>query len=146
MPHAPHPYIAIVDANTLAAIGLQQMLQNVMPAMAIETYGSFNFSLRSPTVSSTISWLWTSSLSKTHGSPNTDGRPLCSPPTMQHSTTTTPSAPTNPNQHLFASCSPSCSTAMPVDVTCRPSLPHQPTAIIRQHPTPNLSPTVRWRS
>lgn len=42
MPHAPHPYIAIVDANTLAAIGLQQMLQNVMPAMAIETYGSFN--------------------------------------------------------------------------------------------------------
>ena len=42
MPHAPRPYIAIVDANTLAAIGLQQMLQNVMPTMTIEVYGSFN--------------------------------------------------------------------------------------------------------
>ena len=35
------PKIAIVDANTLAALGLKQMLQNVMPIMTVDTYGSF---------------------------------------------------------------------------------------------------------
>jgi DNA-binding NarL/FixJ family response regulator len=35
------PKIAIVDANTLAAVGLKQILQNVMPIMTVDTYGSF---------------------------------------------------------------------------------------------------------
>ena len=34
------PHIAIVDPNTLAVLGLKQLLQNVMPIMAIETFGS----------------------------------------------------------------------------------------------------------
>jgi len=48
-PHAampPHheagrPRIAIVDANTLAVLGLKQILQNVMPIITVHTYGSF---------------------------------------------------------------------------------------------------------
>lgn len=35
------PKIAIVDANTLAAMGLKQILQNVMPIMTVDTFGSF---------------------------------------------------------------------------------------------------------
>jgi DNA-binding NarL/FixJ family response regulator len=35
------PKIAIVDANTLAVLGLKQLLQNVMPIMTVDTYGSF---------------------------------------------------------------------------------------------------------
>lgn len=35
------PKIAIIDANTLAVLGLKQMLQNVMPIMTVDTYGSF---------------------------------------------------------------------------------------------------------
>ena len=35
------PHIAIVDSNTLASIGLKQLLQNVMPIMTIEIFGSF---------------------------------------------------------------------------------------------------------
>lgn len=34
------PKIAIVDANTLSAIGLRQMLQNVMPIMSVQVFGS----------------------------------------------------------------------------------------------------------
>ena len=34
------PKIAIVDPNTLATLGLKQILQNVMPIMTIDTYGS----------------------------------------------------------------------------------------------------------
>ncbi|MBR6121156.1 MAG: response regulator transcription factor [Prevotella sp.] len=34
------PKIAIVDPNTLAVLGLRQLLQNVMPIMGIETFGS----------------------------------------------------------------------------------------------------------
>lgn len=34
------PKIAIVDANTLAVIGLKQILQNVMPILDIDTFGS----------------------------------------------------------------------------------------------------------
>ena len=35
------PQVAIIDPNTLAAIGLKQLLQNVMPIMAVDTFGSF---------------------------------------------------------------------------------------------------------
>ena len=35
------PKIAIIDPNTLAAVGLKQMLQNVMPIMTVDTFGSF---------------------------------------------------------------------------------------------------------
>lgn len=35
------PRIAVVDPNTLAAIGLKSVLQQVMPIMTVETYGSF---------------------------------------------------------------------------------------------------------
>lgn len=36
------PKVAIVDANTLAVLGLKQILQNVMPIMTVETFGSFS--------------------------------------------------------------------------------------------------------
>ncbi len=35
------PQIAIIDPNTLAAVGLRQMLQSVMPIMTVDTFGSF---------------------------------------------------------------------------------------------------------
>ena len=35
------PKVAIIDPNTLAAIGLKQMLLNVMPIMTVDTFGSF---------------------------------------------------------------------------------------------------------
>ena len=35
------PKIAIIDANTLASMGLKQILQNVMPIMTVDTFGSF---------------------------------------------------------------------------------------------------------
>ena len=35
------PKIAIIDPNTLAAMGLKQLLQNVMPIMTVDTFGSF---------------------------------------------------------------------------------------------------------
>ena len=34
------PKIAVVDANTLASIGMKQLLQNVMPIMTVDTFGS----------------------------------------------------------------------------------------------------------
>ena len=34
------PKIAIIDPNTLSALGLRQILQNVMPIMEVETFGS----------------------------------------------------------------------------------------------------------
>lgn len=37
----PAPSIAIVDSNTLAVIGLRQILQQVMPMVQVDTYGSF---------------------------------------------------------------------------------------------------------
>ena len=46
------PKIAIIDANTLAVLGLKQILQNVVPIMTVDTYGSF-------TELPTISWQWT---------------------------------------------------------------------------------------
>ena len=39
---AGRPKVAIVDANTLAVLGLKQILQNVMPIMTVDTYGSFS--------------------------------------------------------------------------------------------------------
>ena len=36
------PKIAIIDPNTLSAVGLKNILQNVMPIMTIDTYGSFS--------------------------------------------------------------------------------------------------------
>lgn len=35
------PKIAIVDPNTLAAIGLKDVLQNVMPIMTVDSFGTF---------------------------------------------------------------------------------------------------------
>ena len=35
------PKIAIIDPNTLSALGLKQILQNVLPIMTVDTYGSF---------------------------------------------------------------------------------------------------------
>ena len=34
------PKVAIVDANTLAVLGLKQILQNVMPIMTVDAFGS----------------------------------------------------------------------------------------------------------
>jgi len=36
------PQIAIIDANTLAVMGLKQMLQSVMPIVAVDAFGSFS--------------------------------------------------------------------------------------------------------
>lgn len=43
MEHMPsgRPLVAIIDTNTLAALGLKQILQNVIPIMTVDTYGSF---------------------------------------------------------------------------------------------------------
>ena len=35
------PKVAIVDTNTLAVLGLRQILQDVMPIMTVDTFGSF---------------------------------------------------------------------------------------------------------
>ena len=35
------PQVAIIDQNTLAAIGLKNILQNVMPIMSVDIFGSF---------------------------------------------------------------------------------------------------------
>src|SRR5574344_1839656 len=39
--YTQHPKIAIIDRNTLAAIGLKQILQNVMPIIEVEAFSSF---------------------------------------------------------------------------------------------------------
>ncbi|MBQ8988884.1 MAG: helix-turn-helix transcriptional regulator, partial [Prevotella sp.] len=36
------PKIAIIDPNTLSALGLKNILQNVMPIMTVDTFGSFS--------------------------------------------------------------------------------------------------------
>ncbi len=38
---AGRPKIAIIDSNTLAMLGLKQLLQNVLPIMTVDTFGSF---------------------------------------------------------------------------------------------------------
>ena len=35
------PKVAIIDPNTLSAMGLKQILQNVIPIMTVDTFGSF---------------------------------------------------------------------------------------------------------
>ena len=35
------PKIAIIDPNTLSALGLKQILMNVLPIMTVDTFGSF---------------------------------------------------------------------------------------------------------
>jgi len=43
------PHIAIIDNNTLAALGLKQLLQQVMPIMTVDIYPSFDqFQTASP--------------------------------------------------------------------------------------------------
>lgn len=43
------PQIAIVDPNTLAAMGLTQIIQNIMPIASVRTFGSFGeFSVAGP--------------------------------------------------------------------------------------------------
>lgn len=42
MEHAmTKPYIAIIDPNTLAVLGLKHILQSVMPMLQVDAYGSF---------------------------------------------------------------------------------------------------------
>ena len=36
------PKVAILDPNTLSALGLKSILQNIMPIMTIDTFGSFS--------------------------------------------------------------------------------------------------------
>lgn len=40
--HEGRPHMAIVDANTLAVMGLKQLLQNILPIITVDTYGSFS--------------------------------------------------------------------------------------------------------
>jgi len=40
METAGRPKIAVVDANTLASLGMKQLLQHVMPIMTVDTFGS----------------------------------------------------------------------------------------------------------
>ena len=35
------PHISIIDPNTLAALGLKSLLQDIVPIMQIDTFGSF---------------------------------------------------------------------------------------------------------
>ena len=35
------PHIAIIDPNTLAALGLKNLLQDIVPIMQVDTFGSF---------------------------------------------------------------------------------------------------------
>ena len=43
------PKIAIIDPNTLSALGLKGILQNVMPIMTVDIYSSFtDFSANIP--------------------------------------------------------------------------------------------------
>ena len=43
------PKIAIIDPNTLSALGLKSLLQNVMPIMTVDTFGSFSEFMASDT-------------------------------------------------------------------------------------------------
>ena len=40
MKSSPRPKIAVIDANTLAVLGLKQLLLNIMPIMTVDTFGS----------------------------------------------------------------------------------------------------------
>ena len=43
------PKIAIIDPNTLSVLGLKSLLQNVMPIMTVDTFGSFSEFMASDT-------------------------------------------------------------------------------------------------
>ena len=54
------PEMAIIESNTLAMMGLKQLLEAAMPMMNICTFGSFNeFEANTPTASSTTLCLCT---------------------------------------------------------------------------------------
>ena len=36
------PHVAIIDPNTLAVLGLKHILQNVLPIMTVDTFGSMS--------------------------------------------------------------------------------------------------------
>ena len=40
MNSSSRPKVAVIDANTLAALGLKQLLLNIMPIMTVDTFGS----------------------------------------------------------------------------------------------------------
>ena len=40
MNSSPRPKVAVIDANTLAVLGLKQLLLNIMPIMTVDTYGT----------------------------------------------------------------------------------------------------------
>ena len=40
MNSSPRPKIAVIDSNTLAVLGLKQLLLNIMPIMTVDTFGS----------------------------------------------------------------------------------------------------------
>ena len=42
MKQSGRPYIAIIDPNTLAVLGLKHLLQNVMPIVTVDTFGSMS--------------------------------------------------------------------------------------------------------
>lgn len=51
------PHIAIVDPNVLATIGLRQLLQTVVPMMAVDVYPTFDaFLAGAVRAATTISW------------------------------------------------------------------------------------------
>ena len=39
--NSDRPKVAILDPNTLSALGLKSILQNIMPIMTVDTFGSF---------------------------------------------------------------------------------------------------------
>ncbi len=41
MPEMPHPEIAIIDPNTLTCLGLENLLQEIIPVAVIRTFSSF---------------------------------------------------------------------------------------------------------
>ena len=40
--NSDRPKVAILDPNTLSALGLKSILQNIMPIMTVDTFGSFS--------------------------------------------------------------------------------------------------------
>lgn len=40
MNSSPRPKIAVIDSNTLAVLGLKQLLLSIMPIMTVDTFGS----------------------------------------------------------------------------------------------------------
>ena len=55
---AQMPSIAIIDPNTLAVVGLRAILQDVMPIIEVDTFGSLqNFKQTILTIISITLWL-----------------------------------------------------------------------------------------